>query len=74
MNSKKIAIEFGKNLRQLRTEQQLSQQELADSTGLSRVYIGEIERGAKNITLEKVYLFARVLNCNLDKLLPKQPK
>lgn len=47
-----------------------TQNDLADKAGLTRVYIGLIERGATSITLEKVYKLAAALDCPVFELLP----
>ena len=51
------AILFGNRIAKLRREQNISQEELAFACGLSRVYIGCIERGEKAatiITIDKI--------------------
>jgi transcriptional regulator with XRE-family HTH domain len=37
---------------------------------MDRSYAGRIERGEVNITLEKVYQLAEVLECDVKELLP----
>lgn len=57
MQKSPILEVFGQNVRKLRVEQGLSQEQLADKAGLHRTYIGMIERAEKNITL-----------CNIEKI------
>ena len=63
-----ILIEFGNNIRRLRTAKKISQEELAFRSGLHRTYIGMIERGEKNITLINIDKIARGLDIDLKKL------
>lgn len=61
-NKSSILIKFGKKLREERTKQGLSQEELAARSGLHRTYIGMIERAEKNITLINISRLAQALN------------
>lgn len=58
-NIKKI---FAKNLKQLRISKHLSQNELADLSGLHRTYISSIECGNRNVSLENIQKLADALN------------
>ena len=44
--------------------------EIALRSGIDRSYVGRIERGEVNITLDKVNLLAEVLGCSPKELLP----
>ncbi|TOA96941.1 transcriptional regulator [Vibrio parahaemolyticus] len=48
----------------------MSQDKLALSADIDRSYVGRIERGEVNITLEKAYQIAEVLRCDVRDLLP----
>ena len=56
-----LAKTFGKNVRRVRKERDLSQEALADEVGLAVTYVGQIERGIRNPTLEIVERLARAL-------------
>jgi len=61
---------FGKNLRRIRTEAGLSQEELAFRAKLHRTYISSIERGERNVSLENIYAIAGALKIPPGELLP----
>ncbi|MFG0904920.1 helix-turn-helix domain-containing protein [Photobacterium damselae] len=67
---KDLAKCFGANLRKKRKEKKFSQDQLALQADIDRSYIGRIERGEVNITLEKIYQLASVLECDVRELLP----
>lgn len=52
---KDIAIKFGERMRQKRSQLGMSQDKLALLADIDRSYVGRIERGEVNITLEKAY-------------------
>lgn len=65
-----LAVLLGQNIRKVRQEKKISQEKLALMCGLNRSYMGRIERGEVNITLEKLYLIASILKIDVKKLLP----
>ncbi|ENB4328771.1 helix-turn-helix transcriptional regulator [Vibrio vulnificus] len=67
---KDLAKRFGTNLRNKRREKGVSQDHLALQANIDRSYVGRIERGEVNITLEKAYQLAHVLECDVRELLP----
>lgn len=69
MQKSPILETFGQNVRKFRIEQGLSQEQLADSAGLHRTYIGMIERAEKNITLCNIEKIANALSVNIVALL-----
>ncbi len=68
MTKKKILISFGDNVRELRKEKGLSQEELSFKADLHRTYIGMIERAEKNITLTNIEKIAKALDVEIKKL------
>lgn len=67
---KDLAKRFGTNLRNKRRDKGVSQDQLALQANIDRSYVGRIERGEVNITLEKAYQLAHVLGCDIRELLP----
>lgn len=61
--------ELGKKLRDLRSSQNLSQSQLADSIGISSRYLGEIEAGKRNLSLGILHALATRLSITLPELL-----
>jgi transcriptional regulator with XRE-family HTH domain len=61
MNDKLSAI-VGNNIKKYRKNLNMSQEDLADKADLHRTYIGGIERGERNITLDSLQVIATALN------------
>ena len=68
MNKKKILIDFGVKVRELRKLKNLSQEELSYKADLHRTYIGMIERAEKNITLMNIEKIANALDIQISDL------
>lgn len=61
----------GINIRKYRNKKGWSQEQLAFEAELHRAYIGQIERGEKNIGLVNLEKIAKALNIGLNDLLEK---
>ncbi|MDX8054813.1 helix-turn-helix transcriptional regulator [Lentzea sp. BCCO 10_0798] len=64
-----VARAFGARVRQSREVLGLSQEGLADASGLHRTYIGSIERGERNVSLVNILRIADALNVPPGQLL-----
>jgi transcriptional regulator with XRE-family HTH domain len=67
-NSKAI---LGKTIRDRRVELGLSQEELAEKADLHRTYVGGVERGERNVSLENIVRIARALQIVPSRLLER---
>ena len=61
--------EFGKRIKALRINLDISQEALSHKTGFHRTYIGMIERGERNISLINIAVFAKVFEMTVSELL-----
>lgn len=61
-------IAFGKRVREVRKGKGISQEKLAEMAGIDRSYMGNIERGEKNVTLKKVYEICDALEVKIQNL------
>jgi transcriptional regulator with XRE-family HTH domain len=68
----KLAKALGKRIRVQRKACRISQDSLALACNIDRSYVGRIERGEVNITVEKLYRIAGQLSCDPSSLLPQQ--
>jgi len=57
------------NLRRIRSERGMSQEELANSAGVNRTYVSDIERCVYSISVDKLAVLASVLNVQPYELL-----
>lgn len=63
-----ICKEFGKNVKKYRKALGISQEELADLSGLHRTYISNVERGLRSISLGNIQKIANALKIEIYKL------
>ena len=61
----------GANIKRLRKDIGFSQEELADACGLHRTYVGAVERGERNITIQSLEKIADELGVEVYSLVQK---
>ena len=60
---------FGQNLRRKRETLGISQEDLAEKAGLHRTYIGSVERGERNVSIDNMERLAVAVGSNIEQLL-----
>ena len=70
----KLIDVFARNVRLLRQQANLSQDALAERAGLHRTYVGSIERGERNVSLENIERLAKALNVPASRLMEASGK
>jgi transcriptional regulator with XRE-family HTH domain len=63
---------FASRLRQIRQVKGLSQEDLADRAGLHRTYVGSVERGERNISIDNIERLAKALEIDIIELLTEE--
>lgn len=66
--------EFGRVVRRLREEKGLSQEKLAELAGIHRTYIGDVERGTRNVALVNMTKIAGALRTPLSRIIAEMEK
>ncbi|KKQ37636.1 MAG: DNA-binding protein [Candidatus Roizmanbacteria bacterium GW2011_GWA2_37_7] len=61
---------FGRNLREIRMRKKLSQEDVANATGISVTYYAGIERGEENPTFAVLENICRALKVKSSQILP----
>ncbi|MDE1480420.1 helix-turn-helix transcriptional regulator [Xenorhabdus bovienii] len=64
-----ILKSFGLRVKKIRTEKKISQEDLAELSGLHRTYISSLERGVRNPTLTTLISVSKGLNIEINELL-----
>lgn len=59
---------FGVQVRRIRIEKNISQEELGFRSGLSKNYISDVERGSRNVSLQTIEKIARGLEIPIKEL------
>lgn len=66
-----IKERVGRNIRKIRTDRGYTQEQLADRAELHFTYIGSVERGERNISVENLEKIAQALGVEVHRLLIK---
>ena len=74
MKLKNFYREFGKRLKQLRQQANMSQEELADLCGIHRTYISDVELGKRNISFLNIEKITSALGIKTSELLDQFDK
>lgn len=64
-----LKVVLGKRIRELRSKNGFSQESFADHCGLHRTYMGGIERGEHNLTIETLMTVSKGLAITMSDLL-----
>ncbi|WP_133128540.1 helix-turn-helix domain-containing protein [Legionella nagasakiensis] len=64
-------IKIGSKIRELRISKGYSQEGIADAAGMGRTYMGRVERGEQNISIQNLIQIAFALNVEVSELIPK---
>jgi transcriptional regulator with XRE-family HTH domain len=64
-----VRKQFGKRVKQLRQENELSQEALAHLAELDRTYIPSIEKGERNVSLEVIQKLSKAFKIKISELL-----
>jgi transcriptional regulator with XRE-family HTH domain len=62
MTDRRLAHYIGTTVRRLRQEREFTLQALSDESGISKSYLGDIEKGRKNPTTDVIETIAQALN------------
>ena len=67
--TQRLLKKLGERVKHFRLAQELSQERLAELTGLHRTYVGGVERGERNISLLNLARLAKALEISLSDLM-----
>tara|TARA_R110002074_G_scaffold224004_2_gene395000 strand:+ start:2732 stop:2959 length:228 start_codon:yes stop_codon:yes gene_type:complete len=68
VKDKKFIKAFGNNLRKMRKDAGLSQEDLANDADIPLSQVGRIERGEVNTTISTAYALSKALQIKIDTL------
>ncbi|WP_133140246.1 helix-turn-helix domain-containing protein [Legionella genomosp. 1] len=63
-------IKIGDRIRDLRKAKGFSQESIADASSTGRTYMGRVERGEQNISIQNLIQIAFALNVSVGELIP----
>ncbi len=66
--SKDIKHALGRRVRELRKIRKWSQEKMAEASGMHWTYVGQVERGERNLTLQSIQAIAKAFNMKISEL------
>lgn len=63
-----VQVRFGKRVREIREQKEISQEKLGELAGLHRTYISTLERGLRNVSLVNIEKLAKALGVTMADL------
>ena len=63
-----LTLRLGKRIKQLRVMRDMTQEQLAEASNVSISFLGNVERGSKNPTVETIYKIANALDVTMSEL------
>jgi transcriptional regulator with XRE-family HTH domain len=66
--AKDIKRALGKRVRELRDARDWSQEQMGEASGMHWTYIGQVERGERNLTLESIQKIAKAFRLKISEL------
>lgn len=63
-----ILLKYGHVIRKIRLEKNISQEMLADLSGLHRTYMSDVELGKRNVSLENIDRIAKALEVSISEI------
>ena len=63
-------VKIGKRIQALRKQKGYSQEEFAYEAGIARTYMGRVERGEQNISIQNLIKIALTLRVEIGELVP----
>ena len=63
-------VKIGNKIKKLRVAKGYSQESFADDASMGRTYMGRVERGEKNISIQNLIQIAFALGVDVGKLVP----
>ena len=70
----RVQAAFGKAVRKFRTAAGISQERLAELAGLNRTYLGDVERGERNVSIVNMEKIARALGAKLSDIVAEMER
>jgi XRE family transcriptional regulator, regulator of sulfur utilization len=66
--ARNIKHALGRRVRELRKARRWSQEKMAEASKMHWTYIGQVERGERNLTLQSIQAIAKALNMKISEL------